>query len=445
MMRKTIYLTEYSIKRKLKSKSFIITNIVLLLIIVIVSNLDSIINFFGGSFNEEINIVVVDNTRQSYNTFDYFNKNFGESKGLIIDTNSNIDIKRSYKSIETEKENLSNSRNILVVFEEDENNYIKAQIVTENYINATIYQPLADAIIKTKYYVSIDNSDISKEQLDEINKAPEIERIILAENKTKEEETISSMVGLLFPIVLLPIFLLILFLIQIIGGEINEEKTTRSMEIIISNVSAKAHLFSHLIADNVFIIAQTILFTFYGFIGAGIRNLTGGGKISIDVGENITGSSGDLIKIIEKSGILDKMSYIIPITLVLLVLSFFAYSFIAAVLSSMSTNLEDYQQIQAPIMMILMGSFYLSLMSSLFEGSTFIKVTSFVPLVSCMLSPTLLAAGQITIVDSVISIGIMAAFIFIIYRYGMRIYKVGLLNYSSSKIWRRMFKAAKGK
>ena len=83
-------------------------------------------------------------------------------------------------------------------------------------------------------------------------------------------------------------------------------------------------------------------------------------------------------------------------------------------------------------------------MSSLFEGSVFIKVLSFVPLISCLLSPTLLIVDQITIVDSIISMIIMIVFILVAYIYGMRIYKVGILNYSSDKIWKRMFKAAKG-
>ena len=445
-MRKFIYLTSYSIKKKIKSKSFIITNIVLLLIVTTLTNIDSIINAFGGNFNEEFEIVVIDNTNQTYDTYKFFEENFNSLKSKLFETNNDIEVKRSYKSIETEKTNVSESNDILVVFDEDETDYIKVQIITQNYINATVYQPITEAISKTKYSIALNNSDISKEQIDEINKDPNIERIILAKNKTKEEESISSIVGLLFPIMLLPVFLLILFLIQIIGGEINEEKTTRSMEIIISNVSAKVHLFSHLLADNVFIFVQSLLFAFYGFVGTTIRGLTGAGQIiSPTVSDELSGSTASLIEVIEKSGILEKMNYIIPITLILLVLSFFAYSFLAAVLASMSTNLEDYQQIQAPIMMILLGSFYLSLLSSLFEGSTIIKVASYLPLISCMLSPTLLAVGQITIWDSIISIGIMVGFIAVTYKYGIRIYKVGLLNYSSTKIWRRMFKAAKGK
>ena len=218
------------------------------------------------------------------------------------------------------------------------------------------------------------------------------------------------------------------------------------MEIIISNVSAKTHLFSHLIADNVFIFVQMFLIGIYGFIGSTIKAATGSGNIiSSAITEEFTGTAGDLIEVIEKSGILDKMAYVVPIALILLVLSFFSYSFLAAVLASMSTNLEDYQQVQTPIMIVLLSGFYLSIMSSLFEGSIFIKALSYVPLLSCMLSPTLLIVDQISIVDSIISIIIMIVFIAVTYIYGIRIYRTGILNYSSDKIWRRMIKAARGK
>ena len=96
-------------------------------------------------------------------------------------------------------------------------------------------------------------------------------------------------------------------------------------------------------------------------------------------------------------------------------------------------------------MIVLLSGFYLSIMSSLFEGSIFIKALSYVPLLSCMLSPTLLIVDQISIVDSIISIIIMIVFIAVTYIYGIRIYRTGILNYSSDKIWRRMIKAARGK
>ena len=54
------------------------------------------------------------------------------------------------------------------------------------------------------------------------------------------------------------------FLIQMIGAEINEEKTTKSMEIIISNVSPKTHFLSKVIAANAFVFIQGALLIVFG-------------------------------------------------------------------------------------------------------------------------------------------------------------------------------------
>ena len=51
--------------------------------------------------------------------------------------------------------------------------------------------------------------------------------------------------------------------------------------------------------------------------------------------------------------------------------------------------------------------------------------------------------GQVTIIDVFISIGIMILFIYVIMKYGLRIYKIGILNYSTDNIWKKIFKAVK--
>ena len=60
MKNKFKFLTRESIKKKIGTKSFKIVNIVLLIIIVGLVNLDSVVKFFGGDFDEPINIYVVD-------------------------------------------------------------------------------------------------------------------------------------------------------------------------------------------------------------------------------------------------------------------------------------------------------------------------------------------------------------------------------------------------
>ena len=135
--------------------------------------------------------------------------------------------------------------------------------------------------------------------------------------------------------------------------------------------------------------------------------------------------------------------YIIPLALVLTVLTFIAYSALAAILASMTTNIEDFQQLQTPIMLISLAGYYLAIMAGVFEGATFIKVLSYVPFISAILSPSLLVLGQIGVIDVIISIVLVIITNYLLIKYGLKIYKVGILNYSSKDLWKKMFKALK--
>ena len=78
------------------------------------------------------------------------------------------------------------------------------------------------------------------------------------------------------------------------------------------------------------------------------------------------------------------------------------------------------------------------MLAGIFQGASFIKIMSYIPFFSALLSPALLILGQITIVDVLLSIIFMIITICLIIRYGIRIYKAGILNYSNEKIWGRV-------
>ena len=60
MTNKFWFLVNYSLKKKMKTKWFVIVNIILLVSIVALVNIDSIITFFGGDFNDTYEIEVLD-------------------------------------------------------------------------------------------------------------------------------------------------------------------------------------------------------------------------------------------------------------------------------------------------------------------------------------------------------------------------------------------------
>ena len=243
-------------------------------------------------------------------------------------------------------------------------------------------------------------------------------------------------------LLILPCFFLILMLVQMIGAEVNDEKTTRSMEIIISNVSPKTHFLSKIYASTSFVILQGLLLIFYAFLAMIVRSLLGGGVSSS--GE-ITSSVSKIFLMVKETGVLNILLQGLPFILILFVFSFVAYAILAGVLASMTTSTEDFQQLQTPIMMIIMVGYYLAIMASQFEGALFIKIVSYIPMLSFMLSPGLFILGQISLIELGISTVITGVFTFFLFKYGLRIYKVGILNYSSSKLWKKMFQSLKTK
>lgn len=436
MMNKFWFLTQSSFLKKIKSKWFLIVNILLLVVIVGIVNVDSIIKAFGGDFNDTNEIVVLDKTDMSYDLFEKNLKSYNET----LDMKYTFDISKTIKTEEEIKKEIKDTDKVLIVLENSDTSYLKASIISDSYIDTMYYQLLYQALSTTKTEVAFSLTDTNKDELLKLTSNISVDRILLSDDKNTEEENMEMIMGTVFPTVILPFFILVVFLVQMIGAEINEEKQTRSMEVIISNVSPKAHFFSKIIASNGFVLLQGLLLILYGILALVIRNYTG-----ISSASSITSQISDVWNSLVASGFVDKLTYIIPLTLILMVLSFLTYSLVAGILASMTVSMEDYQQIQAPIMMICLAGYYLAIMAGMFQGSTLIRILSYVPFLSCLLSPALLVIGQIGIFDVVISIIILCIFNYILIRYGLKIYKIGILNYSTDKMWSKLLKAVRSK
>ena len=436
MMSKFWFLVGNSFKKKAKSKWFVIVNVILLIAIVGIINIDSIIKAFGGDFDKVNEIIIIDKTGYSATSLE---KNLN-SFNSVLDMDYEFNIEISTKDLESIKDEIVDTDKTLIVLDEDDTSYISASIISDTYMDTAYYQFLYQALTATKQEISLGLSNIDPNELAKLSAPVNIERVFLNEDKTSTEEQMEMVMGTVFPTVILPFFMLVIFLIQMIGAEINEEKQTRSMEIIISNVSPKVHFFSKLVASNTFVLLQGLLLFGYGLLAFFIKN-----HLGTETTSSLTRQISDMWHTLTASGFVDKLSYILPLTIVLMILSFITYSLIAGILASMTVNMEDYQHIQTPIMMILLAGYYLAIMAGMFEGSIFIRFLSYVPLISCLLSPALLVLGQIGIVDVLIAIVVLILFNVILVRYGLRIYKIGILNYSTDKMWKKIFKAARTK
>lgn len=435
MTNKLKFLTKISLKRKINTKWFLIANIIFAILIIGILNMDAVISFFGGDFDETQIIYVKDNTNKTYEILNDQNSAY---KNLTDEDENAFKLEKTDKSSEEIFEDKDNKDAWYLTINNDKQNYIKVTLISDSYINTTFYAGISTIINNTKTVIAMQESNISPEELAKISSPVTLERKILDKSKKSEDENVQMIMSTVFPVLILPFFALTMFLVQMVGAEINDEKTTRGMEIIISNVSPKTHLFSKVIASNLFVLIQAALLVIYAIIGFVIRSF---------IGSSISTGGFDISQIINsimQSDIASSLAYIIPLALILMILTFIAYALLAGILASMTTNIEDFQQMQMPIVIISLIGYYLAMMAGMFEGSIFIKILSFVPFISAILAPSLLVLGQIGIIEIIIAIILLIITICALLKYGMRIYKVGILNYSSKDLWKKMFKALKG-
>lgn len=436
MRQKFSYLTRMSLGKKIKSKWFVGVNILFAVLIIFLFNIDSIVTFFGGDFNEKTEIVILDKTKQVESMF----SSLVTSSENTANESERYTLRISNQKEEEEKKKLEGKESILVVFEEDKENYLKAKIISEEKINALDYQILVQALNQAKSQYALSLSGIDPMELAKISSPIEVQREVL-KNEQSLDESMDAIMGTVFPTIILPFFMLTIFLVQMIGADICEEKSTRSMEVIISNVSPKVHFASKVVAANLFVIIQGALLLLYAGLAFIVRSFLSDGNA---IG-SFTSSLGSVWDTLVASGFVDKLWYFIPLVIILMLVSFLAYSLLAGILASITTNMEDFQQIQTPIMIISLIGYYLAIMAAMFEGSLFIRVLSYVPFISSLLSPALFVLGQVSLLDVFISIGFTILVDFLFIRYGMRIYKAGILNYSNEKVWTRFANTLKNK
>lgn len=436
MKNKLWYLTGVSLKRKIKSKWFVIVNIILMFAIVGLFNIDSIIGFFGGDFNEKQKIYVIDNTNTSFEIF----KDSIEKTDINLKNSNSYEVKKYNKSLEDGKKKIKKEEKAIIIeLNSDEKDIIKAKVISNTFIDTIDYQIITNCLTNLRTNYAIASLGLSEDEITKLYSDIKIDRIILDENKKSKDENMETIMSTVFPFIILPFFILSIYLVQMIGAEVNDEKTTRGMEIIISNVSPKTHFASKIIAGNTFVLIQGIILLLDSAIGLLVRKLMGGSNLIAKAGFDVT----DILKKALDTDLINQLIYIIPLMLISMILTFIAYSLVAGILASMTTNTEDFQQVQTPIVLISLVGYYLSMMAGIFKGAAFIKVLSFVPFISAILAPSLLVLGQISILDVIIGIIILIFTNFILVKYGLKIYKVGILNYSSKDLWKKMFKAIK--
>lgn len=311
----------------------------------------------------------------------------------------------------------------------------------QGYIMHTLYK--ADSLLVASLSALLSQTHQTLALSTLVSSAEEFESImspINIENKVMNEsvEVSEDRQNLIF-MVITSIYFTMLSFSTTVANEVIYEKSTKTLELILTSVSAKAHFLSKMIVGWLAIFIQMLLVCVYLFVWFIIRN-------GVDQGSK-------LIAMASKAGFLNtecktfselfgqvhiEPSFLLKLLFILAFLytGILFIQMILVILSSFIANVEEAGNIQAPFYLILMGTYYFTLSVNtpyqMSEGIGFLL--SFLPFFSMLFMPCRLLIQNVSLFELLLSYMISFGAIFLVVKEGSTIYQRGVLDYSSKGV-----------
>ena len=391
-MKDLFIVTKFTMKDMLQRKSFIITTIIFLIMIVVGFNIPNFMKMLNK--DSDVNkIEIID----SGNVFE------GTLESLKdLDTGYEIQIlNEDYEKI---KEKIENEEidSAIIVEKQDEN--IKIKYIVKS---ATMMSGVPENIISTlnTLYtnIQINKLGLTEEQLKSIT--PNFE---FALEQTDEEASGNVYAMMLLSLVL---FYAIYFCAYQVSSSITTEKTSKIIETLVTSTSPKTIVLGKTLGIGIVELLQMILLVGTALISA---------KTFLEPG--ILDSIIDVSKITPYLGI---------ITIIYFIFGYFEYALLYALTGSTVSKPEDIQSANGPVAILSIIGFYLSYFTMMNPASELNIFASMLPISSPFCMPFRVMMGLAKPTDVIISIVILLITGIIIAKIAIKIYSNAILNYGT--------------
>ena len=391
-MKDLFIVTKFTMKDMLQRKSFIITTIIFLIMIVVGFNIPNFMKMLNK--DSDVNkIEIID----SGNVFE------GTLESLKdLDTGYEIQIlNEDYEKI---KEKIENEEidSAIIVEKQDEN--IKIKYIVKS---ATMMSGVPENIISTlnTLYtnIQINKLGLTEEQLKSIT--PNFE---FALEQTDEEASGNVYAMMLLSIVL---FYAIYFCAYQVSSSITTEKTSKIIETLVTSTSPKTIVLGKTLGIGIVGLLQMILLVGTALISA---------KMFLE--------PGTLDSIIDVSKI---TPYLGIITIIYFIFGYFEYALLYALTGSTVSKPEDIQSANGPVAILAVIGFYLSYFTMMNPASELNIFASILPISSPFCMPFRIMMGLAKPTDVIISIVILLITGIIIAKIAIKIYSNAILNYGT--------------
>jgi ABC-2 type transport system permease protein len=418
----------FTIRNKFRSKSFLITSAVLVLLVIVGSNMPYIISKFQSDKPSEIGMVAGDVATRLGQFYEAQGKekaevivrqypdqgsaaanetamkeriSSGEIKGYLelgaVDVASGFP-KVAYKSKATIDFGFTNKLQSGL-------QYVKNQDAAKDLPAATLQKLMAPVTIDSVQISTTDGGAGS----------------VGKDGKTAREVQLAT--GMVYILVIV-LFMGVMITGQLIATEITAEKSSRVMEVLITSVSPLKQMFGKIVGMLIVGLSQILLIA-----GVALINLTL--PHNIDTLKNLDINLGDIDPLL------------IVFAVVFYLLGYFLYSTLYAAVGSIVSRTEDLGQAVMPLTLFSLAGFYLAIFGLTTPNATYVVVSSFIPFFSPFLMFMRIGLTDPAWWEVALSLAILCGTIFGLGWLSAKIYRTGVLMYGKRPTLKELRKAMK--
>lgn len=392
-MKDIITVMKFTIKDMVKRKSFVISTLIILVLIIIGFNVPNIIKSIKGEDTQDKLLIVDEQNIFEGNLEPLKSADLGYE--IEIGQNTYEEIKKKIEDEEIDS---------AIVIEKQENN-VKIRYIVEN---TTMMEKVPEEIvngINTLYTnMQISKLGLTPEQLQSIT--PDFEFNL--EQTEKEEAKGNIFVMMLMSIVL---FYAIYFCAYQVSSSITTEKTSKIMETLVTSTSPRTIVLGKTIGIGIVGLLQMIVIVATALISA---------KSFLDP------------ELLNKALDMSNMTvYLGMITIIYFILGYFTYALLYALTGSTVSKPEDIQSANGPVAILAVVGFYLSYFTMMNPTSSLNVFASLFPISSPFCMPFRIMMGLASTTDVIVSIAILLVTILVIAQIAIKIYSSAILNYGT--------------
>ena len=404
----------YTIKDMFKKKTFLISNLIILIMIVVGFNIPNILSSFdseeeGGEKGTTKELVVdskniYEGTLNSLNSLDLGYEFIIENKEVTFE-----EIKEKIENNEIED---------AIIIDKVSDKIQMTYIVEDATMMTEVPESLRNTFTNLYTNLQLTKLNLSEEQLASLS--PEFEFDL----KQTEEQEVK---GNVFAIMLLSLvlFYAIYFCAYQVSASITTEKTSKIMETLVTSTKPRTIVLGKTIGIGIVGFVQVLVIVTVALICA---------KYCLP--EEVLDAVLDMSQITPTLGIF---------TVLYFILGYATFALLYALTGSTVSKPEDVQTANGPVAIVAVVGFYLSYFTMMNPTSDLNVFASIFPLSSPFCMPFRIMMGIATPSQIAISIAILVVTILIIANISIKIYSNAILNYGSRVTLKDMIKMYKSK